>query len=853
LTAASGETPASALALLQQSRLEHRQGRVLAALQLARKAIEIDPDNSDTQNELGDLYRSIGSSRGALEAYRRALELRPDHPEAARSLAVVLEKLKPLQESAAAHRRAIEQEPGNAEHLYALAAVCRDMGDIGAAVEALKKALAIRPEAHAFRRLGATLCAIGRRDEAEATYEAWLRAEPDSPLARHMLAACSGKDVPHRAPDAFVAAEFDRFADTFDQTLDQLEYRAPALLAKALHRIAGEPRGELDIVDAGCGTGQLAQHLRPYARRLVAVDLSPKMLEKAARRALYDQTSLAELAAFLRASPETFDVVAASDTLNYFGDLRDALAAARASLRPGGRLLFTLEHAAEEALPEGYCIHPNGRYSHTEAYVRRALAQAGFSLVEVETAHLRREGDAYVDGLVVSARRKEHDAQLENVASAIALHQRGQLAEAEAAYLAALEADKDNADALHYLGVLRHQQGQSFEALDLVWRALEIQPDYVDALNNLANIYRHLGSPAEAAKTYEVALALRPDHPEALRNRAIALREVERLEALADACRQAIARDALDVGNYYALAAAYKDLDRLDDAAEALRQALAIRPEAEGFRLLGQVLRWLRRTDEAAANYEAWLWNEPDNPIARHMLAACTLSEVPARASDAFVTTMFDGLAGSFDEALHRIEYRAPALVGQALQRAAGEPRQELGIVDVGCGTGLLAPYLRPYARRLVGVDLSPKMLAQAAQRALYDESVVAELGSFLRASPGGFDVVASSDTLVYFGELGEVLAAARRSLRPGGMLVFTLEHEANEAEAPSGYRIHPHGRYSHTEQYVRGALAEAGFDLVELGKANLRREGAAYVDGLVVAARAVGGTLSEASSSLKP
>ena len=852
MTAASGETPASAIALLQQSRLEHRQGRVLAALELARKAIEIDPDNSDTQNELGDLYRSIGSSRGAVAAYRRALELRPDHPEAARNLATVLDKLKPLEESAAAHRRAIEQDPGSAEHLYALAAVCGDMGDIGAAVEALKKALAIRPEAHAFRRLGATLCAIGRRDEAAATYEAWLRAEPDSPLARHLLAACSGKDVPQRAPDAFVAAEFDRFADRFDQVLDQLEYRAPALVAKALQRVAGEPRGELDIVDAGCGTGQLAQHLRPYARRLVAVDLSPKMLEKAARRARYDQTSLAELAGFLRASPETFDVVAASDTLNYFGDLRDALAAARASLRPGGWLLFTLERAAEEALPEGYCIHSHGRYSHTEAYVRRTLAQAGFCLVEVEKAHLRREGDAYVDGLVVSAQRKEHDAQPENIAAAIALHRRGQLGEAEAAYLAALEADKDNADALHYLGVLRHQQGQSFQALDLVWRALEIRPDYVDALNNLANIYRHLGSPAEAAKTYEMALALRPDHPEALRNRALALREVQRLDALADACRQAIARDALDVGNYYALAAAYKDLDRLDDAAETLRQALAIRPEAEGFRLLGQVLRWLRRTDDAASNYEAWLRIEPDNPIARHMLAACTESEVPPRASDAFVTTMFDGLAGGFDEALHRIEYRAPALVGQALRRAVGEPHQELGIVDIGCGTGLLAPYLRPYARRLVGVDLSPKMLAQAAKRALYDESVVAELGSFLRASHGGFDVVASSDTLVYFGDLGEVLAAARWSLRPGGMLVFTLEHEANEAQTPSGYRIHPHGRYSHAESYARRALAEAGFEMVEIEKASLRREGTAYVDGLVVAARAVGAA-SDTSSSLKP
>ena len=50
---------------------------------------------------------------------------------------------------------------------------------------------------------------------------------------------------------------------------------------KALERIEGAPRGELEIVDAGCGTGLLAPHLRPYARRLVGVDLSPKMLEKA--------------------------------------------------------------------------------------------------------------------------------------------------------------------------------------------------------------------------------------------------------------------------------------------------------------------------------------------------------------------------------------------------------------------------------------------------------------------------------------------------------------------------------------------------------------------------------------------
>jgi predicted TPR repeat methyltransferase len=90
----------------------------------------------------------------------------------------------------------------------------------------------------------------------------------------------------------------------------------------------------------------------------------------------------------------------------------------------------------------------------------------------------------------------------------------------------------------------------------------------------------------------------------------------------------------------------------------------------------------------------------------------------------------------------------------------------------------------------------------------------------------------------VYFGDLKEVFAAARTALRQGGSLVFTLEHAANEDEVPAGYRIHPHGRYSHTEPYARRMLAEAGFEVVEIEKAHLRREGGRYVDGLAVAAR---------------
>jgi predicted TPR repeat methyltransferase len=424
------------------------------------------------------------------------------------------------------------------------------------------------------------------------------------------------------------------------------------------------------------------------------------------------------------------------------------------------------------------------------------------------------------------------------LAWAIDLHAQGKSEQAESVYLGVLAVDPENVDALHYLGIMRHQQGRSLLAIDLVSRAIELRPDYVDACNNLGNIYEQLGVHEKAAEAYRNTLALRPEHPEALRNLGIVLRQLKRYEESVEAHQRALEREPDSVQILYALAATYREMGRIDQALGTLRQALAGKPEPDGYRRLGQMLYGLRRIDEAAAVYEEWLRLDSENPVARHMLAACTLKDVPTRAGDAFVTDVFDGFAETFDRVLCRLEYRAPALVGEALSRTQSEARGELDIVDAGCGTGLLAQHLRAYARRLVGVDLSPKMLERASKRAVYDELVVAELVSFLRSSPETFDIVASSDTLVYFGDLRDALAAARMSLRPGGRLFFTLEEALNQGGVPEGYRIHAHGRYSHTQLYVRRTLAEAGFELIAMEKAHLRREGSSNVDGLVIAAR---------------
>src|SRR3954452_22066229 len=122
------------------------------------------------------------------------------------------------------------------------------------------------------------------------------------------------------------------------------------------------------------------------------------------------------------------------------------------------------------------------------------------------------------------------------------------------------------------------------------------------------------------------------------------------------------------------------------------------------------------------------------------MLAACSGHDVPARASDAFIEATFDSFAASFDSKLAKLLYRAPELVAETLKRSDGSSSRDLHVLDVGCGTGLCGSLIAPYARRLIGVDLSERMLEQARERNVYDELVKRELTAYLSACDAAFD-----------------------------------------------------------------------------------------------------------------
>ena len=226
---------------------------------------------------------------------------------------------------------------------------------------------------------------------------------------------------------------------------------------------------------------------------------------------------------------------------------------------------------------------------------------------------------------------------------------------------------------------------------------------------------------------------------------------------------------------------------------------------------------------------------KPGNAVVEHTLASISGESVPDRASDDYVRITFDRYAASFDESLARLEYKAPRLVADEVKAfAAGKT---LDILDIGCGTGLCGPLLKPFARTLVGVDLSRAMLVRARQREVYDELVEAELTAYLGRTDARFDAIVCVDTLVYFGSIDEALATARKKLRNGGCLVFTVERHAPEV-SEEDYRLQHHGRYSHSDAYLSEAVAAAGLDLDRLEHIVPRTESGEAVAGALVVAR---------------
>jgi predicted TPR repeat methyltransferase len=435
--------------------------------------------------------------------------------------------------------------------------------------------------------------------------------------------------------------------------------------------------------------------------------------------------------------------------------------------------------------------------------------------------------------------RKEELSYDEALHLAIQMHQDRRVLAAEKLYRKLVEVRPDDPNPLHFLGVLLHQDGKSEEALAMIDRSLEMDSGVASWHNNRGNVLLGLQRAEDARAAYERCRELEPANPAVANNLACLLRVLGDVDAAEALFRDLLAREPGFADAHTNFANLLVETRRLQEAMHHFGTSLELRPEdAKANRMMGLIFAHTGQPEKAAQAFERWIAAEPDNPQPRHHLAAVTGKDAPERAPDDYVSKLFDAFSLSFDERLAFLEYRAPSLVAGLLQRLQPEAHGDLEVLDAGCGTGLCAPFLAPYARALIGVDLSGGMLDKARERGGYDELVKAELVGYLLQHPGRFDLVVSADTLCYFGRIDDAMTAAAAALKPGGRLLFTVEALSGDTPEPAGYRLQLHGRYAHERSYVEACLARAGLQVSTIESVVLRKEVGEPVVGWLVAAR---------------
>jgi predicted TPR repeat methyltransferase len=369
---------------------------------------------------------------------------------------------------------------------------------------------------------------------------------------------------------------------------------------------------------------------------------------------------------------------------------------------------------------------------------------------------------------------------------------------AEAAFAAALNRDPQLSEAAFGLGLICFEQRRYTEAAGHWRAAIATGCQNSNVHIGLAQCLFFMGDFAGSARAFELHIASGPADPVVIKRFALT-RFLETVIAGATA-----------------------------DAHEAYRHAAGC--HAEDPKIVAQsafsLLSGYGYREAALRIGRERLSSDGADPVQRYLLDAIAGVKLE-RAPRDYLVSYFDHFAEGFDKQLVEVlGYRVPE---QLIDMIAATGSQLTRAVDLGCGTGLAGPGLRVARSRLVGVDLSPRMLAKAEERGCYDALIEADMMSFLEHTSERFDLIFAADALVYLGSLEDFFAAVARVAISGGILAFNVE-----TTALANWVLLPSGRFAHC---VEALLASAApwFSLRANLSAFLRVEANQRVEGALV------------------
>ena len=353
--------------------------------------------------------------------------------------------------------------------------------------------------------------------------------------------------------------------------------------------------------------------------------------------------------------------------------------------------------------------------------------------------------------------------------------------------------------------------GKYVKAVDYATRAISLYPSSIDAYIILGNSYTELGKLEKAEANLLKALSFRADNPWIYNALGRVYQKMEDYKNALNFAWKSVLFGG-DVQDEQHINFGYLLYECAEDGKEELAKKYA--------------LKW----QEAFA----------ENEIVRFMAGAVLEDRKIKKANPHYVEKIFDNFAGDFETTLKGLDYMAPEYVADAVKKNFKKDFWvKTNYLDLGCGTGLCAQKVKKHIgwSKITGVDLSQKMLDQAAQKGIYQRLEQAEIVGFLEKEAGEYQLITAADVLTYFGDLRVVFENVASNLELGGLFVFSVSENLFTTD---DFLLMPSGRFVHNLDYVMTLLKKCGYSKLSQERVALRNEGDKVVWGYVITAEKI-------------
>ena len=340
-------------------------------------------------------YHQTGQLQDAKALYRQILQIIPNHSDALHMYGVLAYQVEKFDVSANLIRKAIAINPRVPDYHSNLSLAIRSVGKLEEAIACCKRAIELKPDyAEAYCNMGVMFKTGGKVDEAIRSFKHVIELDQENATAKHLLAALTGK-TPENAPRQYVKDLFDQYSKRFDYHLvEKLEYRTPALLRKSLNSLFEDSLHFQNAIDLGCGTGLSGMEFRSVSDRLTGLDISPKMLQVAKNKKIYDALQHVDIVDYLNITNEKYDLFIATDVFIYIGNLKPVFQSIQNCSLNGAYLIFSTESTNENS----YVLRQTGRYAHPLPYIELLAKQHDFVIEMSSQKAIRKEKEQKIMG-----------------------------------------------------------------------------------------------------------------------------------------------------------------------------------------------------------------------------------------------------------------------------------------------------------------------------------------------------------------------------------------------------------------------------------------------------------------------